>query len=122
MVFIDEDDKLSGNGEVSDGGVINYERVEKTTYLVREGLSASILESDQFDDDINDGERFIVHALAMESMMSSGIELKNVRSLTIYKFIEEGVNIGMTAFAEASDQKGDMMGSFMGGFFVSPCK
>lgn len=54
--------------------------------------------------------------------MFSGLNLELVRSLDIYEFVEEGTNIGMTAFAEARDLDDTIMGAFMGGLFVSPCK
>ncbi len=113
--------QFSGEIQVTDIEVIRYEKVEKATYQVREGLSSNILDTNRIDD-LNKGEQFVVHAMAIEKLMSSGIDLKAIHIIDIYKFIEENVNIGITAFAEASDIEGKIMGSFMGGFFVSPCK
>ncbi|MBC7427929.1 MAG: hypothetical protein H7336_04900 [Bacteriovorax sp.] len=93
---------------------------------VQAGLNAGQLETAEIDS-MNLAERLITHAIAitedpiMEGAFSVGLELKDVRSATVYSVGIAG-NMGMTAIVEAKDGSGKDMGSFLGGFLVSPCK
>jgi hypothetical protein len=117
----DANNNLTGTVDTM-GFESEYEHVKASTHSVRKGLASELLDLDGLED-LNFGEQIVLHAMAVEELeMSSGIDLKKVRSITVYHFVEEGVNIGMLAIAEARDQDGKVMGSFMGGFLVAPCK
>lgn len=95
-------------------------------HSVRENLNSSILMSDEIDK-INLAERVIVHAMALsegavfEESFSAGIDLKKVRSAKLF-IIGEKTEMGLSVIVEAKDVRGHILGSFMGGFLVSPCK
>ncbi len=112
-----EGDDMYGTVRGAYGQVQHYDQVEIKGYDLRDGLSA-----DSNLNHLNDGENFVVHALNLEDIMPSGVNLTKASSITVYRFVEEGVNIGMTAFAEVRDEAGQSLGSCMGGFFVAPCK
>lgn len=86
-------------------------------FPVRDGLNT---ESDP--EALNEAENLVVHAMVLEEMgMKSGIALRRVRSATVYT-IGEVTNMGKTAIVEARDSKNKTLGSYLGGFLVSPCK
>jgi hypothetical protein len=76
---------------------------------------------------LNLGERLIVHAMlltsdpAMSDLFNAGMDLKAVRSVKIYT-IGAPAQFGIAAIVEAQDESGKDLGSFLGGFIVSPCK
>lgn len=76
---------------------------------------------------INTAEKLIVHAMTLEDdpdldgKFQSGINLKKVRSAKVYIFGKE-TNMGISAIVEARDANGKLLGSYVGGFVVSPCK
>jgi azurin len=89
--------------------------------VLREGLTA---ETDPSD--LNMGERLIVHAMLltqspeMAGMFTAGLDLSLVRSVKMY-VIGEATNMGSATIVEARDAAGNELGSFLGGFLVSPC-
>ena len=89
---------------------------------VREGLSPLSI-----SEDLNLAEKLIAHAMGVEAMpelasfMNSGIELEKVRSARTFTF-GDSTNMGSTTVVEALDQDGQLLGSFLGGFLVAPCK
>lgn len=89
---------------------------------IREGLTS---ESDL--EDMNYAEALIVHAMMLsedpifEGAYSAGFDLKNVRSAKLYT-IGETTNMGSSTIVEARNSSGKVLGSFLGGFLVSPCK
>jgi hypothetical protein len=86
-------------------------------YSVREGLT-----EESNPEELNAGENLVVHAMTLEGMgMSSGVSLKKVRYAKVYT-IGEVTNMGGTAIVEARDSKNKLLGSYLGGFLVSPCK
>ncbi len=91
-------------------------------YSVREGLS----ETTELEG-LNPAETLVVHAMTLENdpdfegMIKSGVALKKVRAAKIYT-VGEVTNMGGTAIVEARDAKNKPLGSFLGGFLVSPCK
>lgn len=96
---------------------------EMISYEIREGLKAN-LESE----DLNQGEKLIVHAMTVEAdkdlskIFSSGIKnLKLIRKVNAY-VIDEETNMGSATIVEAMDKKGKIIGSFLGGFVVRPCR
>jgi hypothetical protein len=108
------------------GHVSTYEDVsEVSTDTVRAGLTGDLV-GDHIDE-LNLAENLVSHAMAltqdpdMVGVFSSGMDLKNVRSATVYTFGEAG-NIGMLAIVEAKDESGQAMGSFFGGVLLAPCK
>jgi hypothetical protein len=114
--------------EVIDG----KEAIFKDEVLVNEfDVSAKAftidIESPQIDK-LNAGERYIVHALAMTSdpemkdTMSAGLNLLKVRHVRIYELQGEENDMFKVAIIEAKDMSGRDLGSFFGGFLVSPCK
>lgn len=92
---------------------------------VREGLSGEILNESET---LNEAEKFISHAMMIESSpifngaYKTGIELAAVRSATVFLVDEPGVNIGATAVIEARDSSGKILGSFFGGFLIGACE
>ena len=99
-----------------------------TKFDVRAGLTAQILESEDFDD-LNEAEQLIVHALMltespeMKGTQNAGLNLRKISSAKIFTVNEEvEVNIGQVSVVEAYDKSGKNLGSFLGGFLVSPCK
>ena len=107
-----------------DGSSMSQESsAEMISYEIREGLKAN-LESE----DLNQGEKLIVHAMSVEAdrdlskIFSSGIKnLKLVRKINTYVIYEE-TNMGSATIVEAMDKKGKIIGSFLGGFVVRPCR
>ncbi len=89
---------------------------------VRAGLNQSSLSLE-----LNFAEKLIAHAMMLEAeptlstFMSSGIELEKVRSARTFTF-GEATNMGSTTVVEALDENGTLLGSFLGGFIVTPCK
>ncbi|MBC7712233.1 MAG: hypothetical protein H7177_02780 [Rhizobacter sp.] len=104
----------------------SYEDVASVeTDSVKAGLTGD-LESEEVDS-LNLAERLVTHAIAitndpiMEGAFSAGLELKDIRSATVYSVGVQG-NMGMTAIVEARDADGKNLGSYLGGFLVSACK
>lgn len=98
------------------------EVVEVQEESVRAGLSSL---SDT--DDLKLSEKLIVHAMIISEdpilgvEYSSGIDLKKVRSAKMY-IIGKQTNMGSSTIVEARDEKNQVLGSFLGGFLISPCK
>ncbi len=106
-----------------DGQTNSYD--DKATigdYPVREGLTE---ETDV--EDLNPAESLVVHAMTLENdpvfegKIRSGVALKKVRAAKVYT-VGETTNMGGTAIVEARDSRGKALGSYLGGFLVSPCK
>ncbi|MFL5783083.1 MAG: hypothetical protein ACJ76H_00655 [Bacteriovoracaceae bacterium] len=91
-------------------------------YSVREGLSENTE-----PEGLNKAEALVVHAMTLENdpvfegRIKSGVDLKKVRGAKVYT-IGEVTNMGGTAIVEARDSKGKALGSYLGGFLISPCK
>lgn len=98
--------------------------VEVSEENVRADLSA---QSDVYELDLNQAERLIVHAMLLseepvfQGAFSTGIDLKKVRSAKMYT-IGQKTNMGSATIVEARDVDNQVLGSFLGGFLVSPCK
>ena len=90
---------------------------------VRPGLVGELND----DETLNLAEQLISHAMLLsedpmfEGVFSAGIDLKKVRSAKIYT-IGEATNMGQSAIVEAKDQNGKILGSFLSGMLVHPCK
>lgn len=75
---------------------------------------------------LNPGEYYIAHAVMLESdpifagEFRSGIELTEIAKIKAYQ-LGKATHMGQAAIVEAYDQNGDEMGSFFGGFIVTPC-
>lgn len=101
----------------------NEHKAEISENSVRAGLTGDLDDVDN----LNTSEKLITHALSLSEIdpdkriFDSGIDLKAVRSAKVYSFGDEG-DIGMTSIVEAKDEKGKVLGSFLGGFVVTPCK
>lgn len=95
--------------------------------VVRPNLSVDDMERDLDDLNMNIGEQMILHAKALtedpvfRGAFSTGMNLNNVRNVDVY-IVGEQTNMGSVAVIEARDDRGLSMGSFLGGFLVSPCK
>lgn len=77
---------------------------------------------------LNDAEKLVSHAQMMladpifEGKMSvGGFDLKKVRSAKVYA-VGEGADIGLSSVVEARDGNGKVLGTFFGGFYVTPCE
>lgn len=116
-----------------------YDEVARIAdFPVRAGLQAMDLDDmlsedpeDMAPNDYNMGENLIVHAMTLEEsekfggQSRSGILLANVRSVRAYLIGEpedEIANVGVTAIVEAKDARSRVLGSFLGGLTVSPCR
>lgn len=106
-----------------EGQTSSYEdSASVSEHPVREGLT----ESTEVEG-LNPAEALIVHAMTLENdpvfegKLRSGVALKKVRSAKIYA-IGEVTNMGGTAIVEARDSKNKALGSYLGGFLISPCK
>lgn len=125
--IIDTGGKLSS--KVTQAGMTKDDNAKKGEFPVRELLNK---DADPDRLRLNEGESLIVHAMTMtnspemKGLMSVGkFKLKDVRSVTTYQFgiDEKAMNpIGSTTLVEAKDAKGKVLGTFLGGFMISPCK
>jgi hypothetical protein len=76
---------------------------------------------------LNEVEKFIVHAMLVASDpilgsdLSAGIDLEAVRSAKVY-IAGERARTGSLAVVEAKDSEGRLLGSFVGGLLVAPCR
>lgn len=93
---------------------------------VREGLEKVTLENvDKFD--LNLAESLVSHAMVLTrdpmfgGIMSVDFDLNLVRSAKVY-MIGKPTNMGAAAVVEAKDASGKVLGSYLGGFLVAPCK
>lgn len=73
---------------------------------------------------LNDAENLVSHAMwfSQEFGDSTGVDLKKIRSAKVFKLIADRREIGSFSIIEAKDKNGKILGSFIGGFLVSPCK
>lgn len=113
--------------QTTNGHQMSYgEQVVIEEHKVKAGLNSEILMSDEIDN-LNTAEKVIVHAMALsegpdfEDSFSAGLDLTKVRSAKLY-IVGEQSNMGMSVIVEAKDANGKNLGSFLGGFLVSPCK
>ena len=99
--------------------------------IVEEKVRAGLTGEEIGDEDLNSAEVLISHALiltgeeVLAGSMSAGLDLKAVRSAKIYSVGAPGQDngrMGAPAIVEAKDADGKDLGSFFGGFIVSPCK
>lgn len=99
-----------------------YDEAEVQEEKVRANLTAQ-----SNPDDLNQAEGLVVHAMAIledpvfQGADSAGIDLKKVRSAKMYT-VGKKTNMGSTTIIEARDENNQLLGSFLGGFFVSPCR
>lgn len=90
---------------------------------VRSGLNGDIEDMEH----LNLAEKLITHALALtedpilNGFFTAGLDLRSVRSAKIYS-IGAPTSMGAVAIVEAKDATGKNLGSFLGGFLVTPCK
>lgn len=114
------ENKLSAD-ITQEGGTLT-ETVDMLENTVRAGISV-----DSELEKLNPVERIIAHAMILTEdpilagSQSAGLDLKLVRSAKVYMI---GATDGMGVFAivEARNKAGKALGSFVGGFLVSPCK
>ena len=124
-IFRNKDSSLvSTLTQTTDGITTSEDEVATVaTNSVRPGLVGELSE----DETLNEAEQLISHAMLVsedpmfEGMFSTGIDLKKVRSAKVYT-VGESTNLGTSAIVEAKDKNGKILGSFVGGFLVSPCK
>ncbi|MEK7834119.1 MAG: hypothetical protein AAB401_23730, partial [Acidobacteriota bacterium] len=100
---------------------------EAVTYFknqVRAGLTPA---TDPYTDDLNDAERLILHAMVLttapevEGRFSVDFNLSKARSARVYQ-MGEATRFGSASVVVASDEKGSVLGIFLGGFIVAACK
>ena len=93
-----------------------------------EGPVRANLSADSAVEELSQVELLIVHAMMVttdpdiELLYSAGLDLQKVRSAKIYGVLGEQDDIGSLSVVEAKDENGNDLGSFLGGFIVSPCK
>lgn len=91
-------------------------------------IRQEVLEADPYDETIkyNMGEALLAHALMLttdpdtEGAFSTGLDIRAVKSVKTYQVGQSG--IGSSTIIEAMDADGKILGSFLGGFLVFPCK
>lgn len=107
---------------LNDQPVTREESAAIEEHSVRPGLSP---ESNVAD--LNTAETLIVHAMTLGTIPGlkdtqiAGVDLQAIRSAKIY-LMGKATHMGLSAIVEAKDQDGKVLGSFMGGFLVSPCR
>lgn len=90
---------------------------------IRDNLRAA----DAYDDSLTDTERLVLHAMtvtqepSLKDIMNAGLDLDAVKSAKVYT-VGKPTKFGSTSVVEAKDAKGQEIGSFLGGFMVSPCR
>jgi hypothetical protein len=127
--IIEEAGSLSATvTQTSNGQSSSYsDQVAITEEKVRAGITGLELSSDGSIEDLNLAEKLISHAISltetpeMGGVMSAGFDLRAVRSAKVYA-IGEATGMGVAAIVEAKNAKGEALGSFFGGFLVTPCK
>ncbi|MCB9072517.1 MAG: hypothetical protein H6623_02760 [Bdellovibrionaceae bacterium] len=118
--IISQDGKL--NAKITQNSQSYNQTVEVGDLSVRENLTTQTE-----NDDLNLAEQLIVHAMLLSSeptfqgQFTTGIDLSQVRSAKVYT-IGPPTNMGTTALIEAKDASGKTLGTFLGGFLISPCK
>lgn len=93
-----------------------------------ENVRANILINlDDIDkSDLNYAEKLITHAMTLtkdpelSGKLSAGFDLSKVRSAKYYT-VGKKTKFGSSTIIEARDENGALLGSFLGGFLVSPC-
>jgi hypothetical protein len=121
VVISNEGGSLSAHvKETSAGKIVDdeTEAVVATQYDVRANMTADL-------DDMNQGELLIEQASMLskpefKGLYSAGFDLSMVRSVTVYA-LGPKTNMGQASVVEARDAGGKNLGSFFGGFIVSPC-
>lgn len=110
----------------SGGEIVNSEdEVTIQEFKVKSGLKGDLSNDDDLDK-LNEGEKIITHALSLtgdpelKGAFSAGIDLSKVRSAKIYT-VGKTTKFGSASIVEARDEAGKIIGSFLGGFLVSPC-
>lgn len=124
MEIFDVGGKLSAKvTQTVEGQTSSYEdSATSADYPVREGLT----ETTEVED-LNPAESLVVHAMTLENdpvfegKLKTGVALKKVRAAKIYT-VGEATNMGGTAIVEARDARGKALGSYLGGFLISPCR
>lgn len=77
--------------------------------------------------DLNQAEALIVHAMMLtedpvfDGAFSAGLDLKQVRFAKMFT-VGEKTNMGSSTILEARGASNQILGSFLGGFVVTPCK
>jgi hypothetical protein len=124
MEILEVDGKLIAKiTQKVDGQTSSYEdTAAMADYSVRAGLTETVN-----PEGLNPAEILIVHAMTLENdpvfegKIRSGVALKKVRGAKVYT-VGEVTNMGGTAIVEARDAKNKALGSYLGGFLVTPCK
>jgi hypothetical protein len=128
-VYSDLGDLRAHVTQTINGKTTSYDdSAEVSFYLITHPIDQNV---DQISDEelakLNLGERLLVHAYglvndpAMNGFFSAGLDLKAVRSVRVFQ-VGTATAFGISAIIEANDQTGKELGSFIGGFIVSPCK
>lgn len=118
-----QDGQLKGGVETTKSD-IHVENATVEEFSIRDNILTLDSYSEEFST-VNNGEMLIAHAHAIETselgqVMKSGIALKKVKKVKV--FLVGGTSkFGQLSVVEAYDKDGNDIGSFLGGFFVSPC-
>lgn len=106
-----------------DGRVSELEdTVNVGEYVIEKVISD--LDSDDIDS-LNKGEKYISHALSVVGDIpgqNAGLPLKEVKFVKVYELNGEAGDMFRLAIIEAYSKSRKNIGSFVGGFLVSPCK
>lgn len=107
------------SGSMDDEGTVSE-------HSIRENIKDVTMENvDEFD--LNLGEQLISHAMhvttdeVLKGFMTVDFDLSLARSVKVF-LIGKPTNMGAAAVVEAKDASGKVLGSFLGGFLVAPCK
>ncbi len=102
----------------------DHQAVTYTKDRVRAGLTP---DTDPYTVELNEAEGLIVHAMALtrdpefRARFSIDFDLDKARSAQVY-LLGEATRFGSASLVVASDEKGAVLGPFLGGFIVASCK
>jgi hypothetical protein len=125
QVNANEDKRLTAHvSETAASGIKQYDEdvVARGGFPIRKNLDPT-----GKAEEMNPGERLVAHAMLVttdqktSTYMSTGVDLKAVRYVIIY-LIGPPSDTDLTALIEAKDESGKVLGTYLGGNLVRPCK
>lgn len=101
-------------------------RTENAQVFLDQEVRQNVLSASD-NSDLNLAEKLISHAMLLENdpvfegSFSTGLDLTKIRSASVF-LVGEISNMGGIAIVESKDENGKNIGSFLGGFLISPCQ
>jgi hypothetical protein len=105
------------------------DKVENVTQQVvlSEGAVRADLTMESDATNLNAAEQMVSHAMMLTEdpsfmgIYSTGFDLHQVRSAKVY-LLGAAAKFGRPALVEARDANNNLLGTYLGGFLISPCK